>query len=213
MKDIVIIGTGGLACEIKYLIDAINRHEPEWNILGYIENWSKQIGDEVVDGYKVIGTTDDFNKIENEIFAVIAVGFPDRIKEIVDLLHNPNAKYPNLIHPSVCMDGRDTVTIGMGNIICFASGISCRVTIGDFNFFNSRFTIGHDAQVGSCNVFNPNTQISGSVTIGNENFFGMNSAVIQGKKVGNNNKIGAYSFVIRNVKDHESLFGIPAIKQ
>ena len=211
MKDIVIIGTGGLACEIKYLIDAINRKEPEWNMLGYIENWSKQVGDEVVDGYKVIGTTDDFNKIENEIYAVIGVGFPERIKEIADLLHNPKAKYPNLIHPSVEINSNET--IGMGNIISYASWISCHVILGDFNFFNIRCHVGHDARIGSYNVFNPNTQISGSVVVGNENFFGMNSSIIQGKKVGNNNKIGAYSFVVRNVKNHESLFGIPAIKQ
>lgn len=211
MKDIVIVGAGGLACEIKYLIDAINRKTHEWNLLGYIENWSKHVGDEVIDGFKVIGTTDDFNKIENEVYAIIGVGFPERIKEIVDLLHNPKAKYPNLIHPSVEMNSGKT--IGMGNIICYSSFISCRVTIGNFNFFNTRCAVGHDTQIGSCNVFNPNTLISGSVTIGNENLFGMNSSIIQNNKVGNNNKIGACSFVTRNVKNHESLFGIPAIKQ
>jgi sugar O-acyltransferase (sialic acid O-acetyltransferase NeuD family) len=211
MKDIVIIGTGGLATEIKYLIDAINNKDLRWNLLGFIDDWGKQKGDEIIDGYKIIGTTDDLNQIDKEINVVIGVGFPERIKEISGLVNNPNVKFPNLIHPSVEMNSPHL--IGHGNIITYGSFISCNVTIGNFNFFNTMCAVGHDTCIGSFNVFNPRAQISGSVHIGDENFWGMNSSIMQGKKVGNNNKIGASSFVIRNITDGQSVFGIPATKQ
>ena len=42
MKNIVIIGSGGLATEVKCLIDAINRNQPQWNLLGSKNNISKK---------------------------------------------------------------------------------------------------------------------------------------------------------------------------
>jgi len=210
MKNIAVIGSGGLATEIKYLIDAINRDKPQWNFLGFVDNWGKQKGDEIIDGYKIIGTTEYLNSVKEELFTVIAIGNPQHIKDVAEKIHNPLVKFANLIHPSAEINSTD---IGYGNIISFGTFIACNVKIGNFNFFNTMCAVGHDTSIGSFNVFNPRSQISGSVHIGDVNFWGMNSSIMQGKKVGNNNKIGASSFVIRNVKDNESLFGIPAIKQ
>ena len=211
MKNIVIVGAGGLATEIKYLIDVINKDQLQWNLLGFINDWGKQKGEEIIDGYKIIGTTEDLNNTNEELFVSIAIGIPQHIKEVAEILHNPLIKYANLIHPSVEMNSPQN--IGHGNTICFGSFISCNVSIGDFNFFNTMCAIGHNTCIGSFNIFNPRTQISGSVQIGDMNFWGMNSSIIQGKKIGNNNIIGASSFVIKNIKDGVSLFGIPAIKQ
>ena len=210
MKDIVIYAGGGLATEVKYLIDAINRDEPQWNLLGFIDDYGKEKGYEIIDGYKIIGTTDDLNNAEDELFAIIAIGNPQHIKEIAEKIHNPLIKFANLIHPTVEINSKN---IGYGNIFGFGTFISCNVTIGNFNFFNTMCAVGHNTVIGSFNVFNPRTQISGAVHIGDVNFWGMNSSIIQGKKVGNNNKIGASSFIIRNIKDNSSYFGIPATKQ
>ena len=210
MKDIVIIGAGGLAREIKYLIDAINRDRPQWNLLGFIDDFGKLKGEEIIDGYKIIGSTDDLNNAKEAIFAVIAIGNPQYVKDASQKVHNPCVKFANLFHPSVEINTKD---FGFGNVVCFGSFISCNVKIGNFNFINTMCVVGHDTCIGSFNVFNPRTQISGSVHIGDMNFWGMNSSILQGKKVGNCNKIGGHSFVIRNIKDHSSYFGIPAIKQ
>jgi len=210
MKNIVIVGSGGLATEIKYLIDAINRDRIQWNFLGFIDDWGKRKGDEIIDGYKIFGTTEDLNNATEELYAVVAIGNPEHIKDAAERIHNPLIKFANLIHPTVELNSKD---IGHGNIISFGGFIACNVKLGNFNFFNTMCAVGHDTSIGSFNVFNPRTQISGNVSIGDVNFWGMNSSIMQGKKVGNNNKIGASSFVIRSVKDNASLFGIPAIKQ
>jgi len=210
MKNIVIIGSGGLAKEIKYLIDAINKNENQWNLLGFIDDWGYQKGDEFIDGYKIVGTIKDLNKIKEECFAIIAIGNPQYIKAAVEKIINPNIKFANLIHPSVEMNS--IKNIGYGNIICFGSFISCNVKIGNFNFFNTMCAVGHDTSIGSFNVFNPRSQICGSIHIGDVNFLGMNSSILERREVGSNNKIGASSFVTIDIKDNESLFGIPAKK-
>ena len=38
MKDIVIIGSGGLAKEVVFLIEEINKIENKWKILGFIDD-------------------------------------------------------------------------------------------------------------------------------------------------------------------------------
>jgi sugar O-acyltransferase (sialic acid O-acetyltransferase NeuD family) len=211
MKDIVIIGTGGLSKEIKCLIDAINMKQQEWNLVGFIDNWGKSKGEEIFNGKKVIGNFDDLNAMQKETYAIVAIGTPGRIKTAAVEVKNPLIKFANLIHPSVEM--LSSVTMGVGNIISFGAFVSCNVELGNFNFFNTKSAVGHDTKIGSFNVFNPNVQISGNVKIGNENFWGLNSCVLQNKTIGNNNAIGACSFIMRNIKDNSFYFGIPATKQ
>ena len=43
MKKIVIIGSGGFAKEVAFLIEDINKQKQEWNFLGYIDQ-SAEIG-------------------------------------------------------------------------------------------------------------------------------------------------------------------------
>jgi sugar O-acyltransferase (sialic acid O-acetyltransferase NeuD family) len=211
MKDIVIVGSGGLAKEVKCLIDDINDQEPEWNLLGFIDSWGRQKGDEIIEGKAVIGTIDDLNAMNKEIHAIIAIGTPEKIKDAKEKIIASNIEFPNLIHPTATV--RTTSKIGFGNILTGYVFISCDVEIGNFNLFNGSISIGHDVKIESFNVFNPSTRISGNVKIGNGNFWGLNSCILQGKSVGNNNRIGACSFVMRNIKDNGFYFGIPAVKQ
>jgi hypothetical protein len=44
MKDIVIVGHGGLAKEAAFLIEEINRHRPTWNVRGYISGQRSDVG-------------------------------------------------------------------------------------------------------------------------------------------------------------------------
>ena len=57
MKNIVIIGAGGVGREVSLIIQQINELEPTWNLLGFIDdntdNWGK-----VINGYSVIGGID-----------------------------------------------------------------------------------------------------------------------------------------------------------
>jgi len=208
MENIVIIGSGGLAKEIKYLIDTINRSKDQWNLIGFIDDWEKQKGDEFIDGYKVVGTIEDLNKFKEECFATIAIGNPQYIKAAAEKINNRNIKFANLIHPTAEINSRN---IGFGNIICFDSFISCNVKIGNFNVFNG-CVVGHDAHIGDFNSFMPGVKISGDTRIGNENYFGVSSVLLQKKEVGNRTVIGAGSVVIRSTKDDSTYIGNPAIK-
>ena len=208
MKDIAIYGAGGYGREIACLINQINLVQPEWNLIGFID-------DGVAPGFtnkygRVLGNIDYLNSYNQNLSVVIAIATPEHIKNIVNKIQNPLIEFPNIIAPNVNVFDKDAFTIGKGNIVFFGSRISCDVKMGNFNLLNGLVSIGHDAQIGDFNVLQPSARISGGSSVGNENFFGVQSVVLQGIKIGNNTRIGANSVIMRHTKDNNLYFGNPA---
>ncbi|TFH36141.1 MAG: transferase, partial [Bacteroidia bacterium] len=101
MKEIVIVGSGGFAREVGFLIEEINRVSPEWDILGYIdENQGEYNGK-----YKIINNDDWLEQLGHELYVVFGIGNPNLVKKLLSRFsNNENLKYPNLIHPGVIAD-------------------------------------------------------------------------------------------------------------
>ncbi len=114
MKDIVIIGAGGFAREVAWLIENINKSKGQWNLLGFIDD-DENLHGEKLNGYDILGDIDYLNKLKNEVYCVIAIGDGKTRKQIVDRI-NKNRKFATLIHPDV--DLSSTNLIGEGCIIC-----------------------------------------------------------------------------------------------
>lgn len=159
MKKIVIVGSGGFAKEVAFLIDEINKLKKEWNLLGFIDT---KVG--TFNGkYKVYNNDDWLENTKSEIFVVFGLGDPSLIKKLVAKFKlNKNINFPTIIHPNVIGDW-DHITIGEGNIICAGSIFTTDIKIGSFNVFNLDCTVGHDAVIDSFNVINPSVNISGGL--------------------------------------------------
>lgn len=72
MKDIVILGAGGFAKEVAWLIEEINTDKITWNLLGFIDTDPKRIG-KVINGCIVFDDKTILKKYRG-IYAVCAVG-------------------------------------------------------------------------------------------------------------------------------------------
>lgn len=210
IHPIIIYGFGGFGREIACLIRAINKNNPQWNMLGFIDDGVSK-GTESPYG-RVLGDISYLNEIIEPTALVIAIASPEIIKNIVQKVANPAIYYPNIIAPDLLDFDKDNFTTGRGNIITFSCRMSCNIQIGDFNILNGQVSFGHDVSLGSYNVLMPETRISGEASIGNSNFFGVRSLVLQGVKIGHNTRIGAASVVMRNTKDNHLYFGNPAKK-
>lgn len=210
MKKIAIYGFGGFGREVACLLNAINECEPTWNLIGFIDDGVAE-GTESRYG-KVIGNLDFVNAYAEPLSIVISIANSQILKKLHSEIKNPNISFPNIIAPNVTYFDKESLEIGVGNLITFSCRISCEVKIGNFNVINGAVSFGHDVQIGDYNVFNPSTRISGHCKIGNENFFGVQSLISQGIKIGNNTKIGLASVVIRNTVDNKFYYGNPAKK-
>ena len=210
INDILIYGAGGFGREIACLIQAINRLNVQWNLLGFIDDGiepglSNRYGN-------VLGGLSMLNSISKNTAIVFSIASPDILHSLVSSITNPLVFFPNIIAPNVNIFDPDAFSAGKGNVMFFGCRISCDVQIGDFNLFNGFVSLGHDVTMGNFNVLGPSTRISGNATVGDSNFFGVQSIVLQGLKIGNHTRIGPNSVVIRNTQSDSLYYGNPAKK-
>lgn len=212
VKDTVIIGSGGFAKEILFLIDEINNinkmnfKNPIYNVLGFINNdpntWGMQINN-----IPIIG---DDNWVLNYMFplnVVIGIGSPYIKRKIVQRFGN-KVNYPNLIHPSVIKS--NYIKFGCGIIITAGSVLTTNIEIKDHAMINLACTIGHDVKINSYAVLSPGVNVSGNVSIGEGTYIGTGTTILEENIVGHWSTVGAGAMVNKNVDDNATVVGVPA---
>jgi sugar O-acyltransferase (sialic acid O-acetyltransferase NeuD family) len=207
VKDVLIIGAGGFAREVAWLIEDINYKNESWNLIGYLDENLNNKG-HLLNGYEVLGDFNDFKEHNKEIYYVCAVGDTSIRKELSKKAENIGLKPATLVHPSVIIS--KYVKIGEGTMICASSIITVNVEIGKHVIINLDCTIGHDVVIADYVTILPSVNISGAVLLEEGSNLGTGTAIIQGKKVGANSIIGAGSVVVKDIPENCTAVGVPA---
>ena len=206
MKNIVIVGTGGVGREVSLIIQQINMLEPTWNLLGYIDdnpvNWGN-----VVNGYAVLGGTDSLIMMDEDTYVVIAISNYEAKKSIVKKLNN-KFKFATIVHPNVWI--HDYMKIGDGCIVYEGVILTANISIGNHVIISPKCGIGHDTVIKDYVSLLWNVNISGNDKIGEGVMFGTGSTIIQGKTVGMGAIIGAGAVVIEDIPEGATAVGVPA---
>lgn len=201
MKNLVIVGNGGFAREVEWLVERINKTEPTWEFLGFI--------DDDLSNPKTIGNDEYVLSCQEEIYVAIAIGTSSIREEIYkNYKCNRNIKFANLIDPSVYYS--DRIDFGEGNIICAGTIMTIDILIGNCNIINLDCTVGHDAVLEDFVTVNPSVNISGNVHIGSGTNIGTGTQIIQGISIGAYSVVGAGAVVNRDLPANCTAVGIPA---
>lgn len=212
MKDIYILGSGGFAKEVYFLINDINQNleTPIYNFIGFIDKTDQikeiRIGEKL---FPVIAE-DHFlaSDTSGSISLAIGIGAPSILEKLYNRFFEKYS-FPNLIHPNF-VGHLETTELGIGNIITAGCVFTVDIKIGSFNVFNLNTTVGHDTVIGSFNVINPGSNISGGVTLGNRNLIGTNATILQYITFGSNSVLGAGAVLSKNLESNLVAVGIPA---
>jgi len=209
-RELLIVGTGGLAKEAAQLARQCDPDATHWDKIHYVAESKEMVG--AVLPYGVVRYIDaDLECRSGECDVVIAIGYPRPRRHVSQrLARNPALAFPNLIHPSVFIDSK-FVSLGRGNMIATGAVLTCDVTLGDFNLVNWNVTIGHDARLGSCNVLNPSSNLSGNTVVGDACLLGTGCQILEQLSVASDCTIGAGAVVTRSISVPGGTYvGIPA---
>jgi len=205
MKDIAIVGKGGLGREVHLLIKQINDVDSLWNFVGYFDDDK----DTPLDGAPYLGDLKKINTIEEPLCIAFGIGNSSIRKLLRENITNELVSFPNLFHPNLIYDSM-SFRNGIGNIVFANNVISTNTEIADFVIVNLGSTIGHDVNIDSYSTINPGVNVSGNVSIKDLTLIGTGSCIIQGLTIGNNAVVGAGAVVLRNVDNHHTVIGNPA---
>ena len=211
LPRIAVVGAGGNAREIRWLIDDINRIEPSYEFVGYVVSDPGSPG-KYDDRDNIVGAIDDLYEGRLAVEAV-AIGIGDPavrysigVRIAAEL---PGVILPPLVHPSVVMDATSCV-LGQGAILCAGAIVTVNVTVEHYAMINRACNIGHEAVVGAGVVINPLASISGGVVIGDRTLIGTSATVLQYITIGDDATVGAGAVVTKDVLDGETVVGVPA---
>ena len=207
LKDIVIIGAGGVGSETALIIEDINNVNKEWNLIGFVDD-NDNIQNTKINGYDVVGKLDYLLNYKKEVYVVCAIANYNVKKAIVNKLKsNKNIKFATLIHPSTILNR--TVEVGEGCIIYQNVMVTTNVIIGSHVIVSPKAGIGHDTVVKDyCNLL-WNVNISGNVVLKEGVLVGSGATVIQGLEIGEGTILGAGAVVIRDIPMNKVAVGNP----
>ena len=202
MKDLIIVGTGGVGRETAQIVEEMNKVKKEWNILGFIDD-NKDLKGKIVNGYRVIGDRTYLNYFEKEVYVVIAIANYSVKKELVEFLTNKNIK-----HPSVILN--DTIKIGEGCIVYPGVIMTVNIDVGNHVIISPKCGVGHDTIIEDYVTLLWNVNVSGNEKIRQGATLGSGSTIIQGVEIGRGSFVGAGSVVIRDIEANKTAVGVPS---
>lgn len=206
MKDLIIVGAGGFGREALYLALVINRHNPQWNIKGFIDDNQKAL-DAVRCDYPIIGKISEWQPKPNEVFAM-GIASPKAKEKLSKSLIERGAEFVTLIHPRAVI--QPFTHVGIGSIIGHSASIGDNVAIGNFvNIMGSM--IGQDSIIGDYSTTTGFTNVA-SAKIGKRVFIGSHAVILNHLTVGDDAYICAGSIVFSKVKPGTKILGYPAKK-
>lgn len=211
IQRIVVIGAGGFAREVKWLLEEINRFREAYEFLGYVVSDLARLGDHDSRD-EVLGDYEWLNDHEGEVnAAAIGIGTPAaRLKVSSELQQAfPGLTFPMLVHPSVKLD-HASARIGKGVLLCAGTIGTVNLHLEEFCLVNLACTLGHECSIGRGTVLNPTVNISGGVRLEPEVLVGTGSQVLQYLTVGAGATVGAGSVVTKDVEPGVTVVGVPA---
>jgi sugar O-acyltransferase (sialic acid O-acetyltransferase NeuD family) len=206
-QPLVIFGSGGFAREVHQVIEAMNRLEHRFDVLGYLDSNVSSHGIRLQE-HAVLGD-ESWLSGHPDVAVAIGVGSPAARRKISMAVRRQGANpFATLVHPNAWMGQR--VTIGEGTVVCAGTNVTCDVEIGAHVILNLNCTVGHDARIGPYANVNPGVNISGAVEVGEGCDLGTGATVIQGKSIGAWSVVGAGAVVVRDIPADVTAVGAPA---
>lgn len=205
MKQLLILGAGGMGKEMCYIARQCLGYGTEFTIKGFLDfpnpEWNTQIYP------PILGLEDDYEIQPDDVFTC-SVGDVTLKRKICEKMKARGAKFQTLICDTAKVN--ETAIIGEGSIIDHFTIIGSDTVIGENCLIQAYTAVGHDCFVGKyARIDNQCTCVGGTKVLDGATVH-TGSVINHGVIVGEDATVGACSFVIRKVKAGTTVCGNPA---
>lgn len=204
MRDLIIVGAGGLGRKVFVCLKRLNAIEEKWNIRGFIDDDLKALEGVKCD-LEVIGKIDDWVPKKNEVF-VLAISTPKIKEAVVSSMKTKGAIFETIVSPDVLLG--DYVEIGEGSVIMTPYNVESGVLIGKFVTILGS-TVALDGIIGDYCTTTGFANLT-NAHLGKRVYVGSHAVILEGKTIGDDAHIGVGSIVLKDVKPNTEVFGYPA---
>lgn len=207
MKQLLILGAGGMGKEMFYIAKTCQGYGTEFEIKGFLDfpnpDWNTKIYP------PILCLEDDYEMQPDDVFTC-SIGEVALKRKVCEKMKARGARFQTLI----CKDAQvnETALVGEGTIVDHFSIVGSDTVIGENCLIQAYTAVGHDCQIGNyVRIDNQCTCVGGTKVLEGATIH-TGSVINHGVVVGENAKVGAMSFVIRKVKPNTMVQGNPARK-
>lgn len=209
MKNLYIIGAGGLGRELYSWITLEEKLTKEYNIVGFIDDNLNKL-----DGFShyppIVGTLKGFKFNTETDYAILSIASSE-VKERIIRDNEDKVNFISYISEKAIVTANSK--IGKGVVVTPGVIISCDTILEDYVFLNLGTQVGHDVQIGKYTSLMANVVVGGETIIGNSCFIGSSSTIIPRIKIADKTTLGMSSSLIRSVRKLGlTYYGNPARK-
>ena len=200
---IAIIGAGGHG---KCVYECF--YQAGLNVLGFFDDNPAKIGSSLIDGLKVIDSSDKIAEYEEISGLFLALGDNRKRIEKYRLFAGRGYSFPNAVHKKAHLS--EFAEIGSGNFFMGPAVVNPGSKIGNCCIINTSATIGHDCILENGVQVGPGVNIAGGCHLHEEAFVGIGAKIAPGVVIGPRTVVGAGSVVLRDLPADAFANGVPA---
>lgn len=205
MKQLLILGAGGMGKEIYYTARHSIGYGAEFEVKGFLDfpnsEWDTSIYP------PILGLEDDYEIQPDDVFTC-SIGDVHLKRKVCEKMKARGAKFQTLIFDNVQI--RENVRIGEGCIIDSYAHIGSDVVLGENCLIQAFACVAHDCVIGDYSRIDVRSLLVGGVKVGNNVTVHTNAVVSHKVVLEDNSTVAAMSFVIRSVKVGTTVMGNPA---
>ena len=202
MKDLVIVGAGGLGREAAWTVERINAASDAavWRIVGFADDAPCKASGEFC-GFPLLGPCAKVAQALPDASFFVAVGGNATREKVVRALGDMD--FPPLVDPSA--DVAPSARVSRGAFVGPQSVVSVDATVGAFAVVNARAGVGHDSVLGDFSQVCPGASLSGATVLGARALVGTNACTVPGVKVGADATVAAGTTAFADVAENATL--------
>lgn len=205
MKNIIIVGAGGLAKDLYSYISVENKDIQIAGVL--VDNIDDYEKFDINCSY--LGKLSEYEPKVDDYF-LIAIGENPGRKKVLEMFEKKDSNFYTLIHSSAII--HPSATIEEGVIIGPFCIVGSNAHIGKNSFINKFSNIGHDVCLGEKCIMYPYSMVGGNAKVGVNTILSTRSTIAPKLSIGNGCVISAHTFIRKNLENNSFVFNLQELK-